>query len=455
MKKEFFRLFFVALTVLCPVSLWAAEDILIRAEDVRITYEDGAGFENAKGYHLYVRKKSRVESILLTESTKDPDGKVANYAYRTLEYNSVNGDEIRILDGKVLDSPGARYPLIDSTPEKDKEFGLAFHIYIPSEMNWGYAWSRNGTTKIGRGTFINIRTFTKKYADYDGDFADNPFMFDFAPVSDPPKPTEKKKIVLTDDYNAAAADSFKTIAEEAEGKMILSKGPSELCDDIISSFDIIKSRKTVDVVIALDATGSMKDDVAKLRADLLLKLEAELKKFGDVRLGLLLYRDYTDSYNLNGLPVKKFEFTDSLFTFEKNLNDFKIKGSEGGDIPVAEERDQENHPNRGRGAASRAARNKKILEELCHGRCAGQGHHPRHNHSPRQQVGQGTISHAREPAFHLQRRASNRVHHSRRVFSESVENFPDGILHAPEQTFVPVLSSDHAFFECVQHRKSG
>ena len=331
MRKAISKSFFLCALFFLPALAFAADDILIRLEDVRISYEDGAGFEDAKGYHLYVRKKPLVESILLTESTKDPDGKAANYAYRALEYNSVNGDEKRMLDGQFLDSPGARYPLIDSTPEEDPVFGEAFHIYIPSEMAYGYAWSRNGTVRIGRGTFINIRSFEKKYADYDGAFADNPFMFDFVKAEDPPE----EKIVLTDEYNAAAADSFKDIASENKGKLTLSKGPDGLTDDIIASFDSIADKRVVDVVIALDATGSMKDDVAKLREELIDELQVELKKFGDVRIGLLLYRDYGDSFSYKGLPVKKFDFTDSLATFERNLSSFTIKGNEGGDIPEA------------------------------------------------------------------------------------------------------------------------
>lgn len=338
MRQVLFRLFFLISLVFSPLTLWAADDILLRLEDVRVTYDGGDSYKNTKGYHLYVRKKSRIESILLTESTKDPDGKITNYAFRTLEHNSINGDEKRILDGKFLDSPGARYPLIDSTPEKDPVFGQAFHIYIPAEVNYGYSWSRNGSIRIGRGTFINIRTFTKKYADYDGDFADNPFMFDFEEIDPPPPPSPKKepeKLVLTDNYNATAADSFKDIAENSEGKIILSKGPATLCDDIIDSINSIKNKKVVDIVIALDTTGSMKDDLAKLKEDLVMKMETAFRKFGDVRIGLLLYRDYGDSYSYRSLPVKKFEFTDSLILFNKYLTDVSIKGSEGGDIPEA------------------------------------------------------------------------------------------------------------------------
>ena len=35
------------------------------------------------------------------------------------------------------------------------------------------------------------------------------------------------------------------------------------------------------------------------------------------------------------LPVKKFEFTENVQNFKKNLNGFYIHGTEGGDIPEA------------------------------------------------------------------------------------------------------------------------
>ena len=125
---------------------------------------------------------------MLTETTKDPEGKADNYAYRALEYNEVNGDEMRILDGKKLESEYSKFSLVDSSAEKDAQFGEAFHIYIPAEMQFGYPWSRNGTVKIGRGTFMNIRAFSKKYADYTGEFYDNPYMFDLG------KKIEKKEV---------------------------------------------------------------------------------------------------------------------------------------------------------------------------------------------------------------------------------------------------------------------
>ena len=369
MKKYVFLLF---LTVFSVAASFAAEDILIHPEDLRLVYDDGANFDSAKGYHLYIRKKTRIESVMLVETTKDPEGKEDNYAYRALEYNSINGDEIRYLNGKVLDSPGAKYPLMDSTPEPDPAFGEAFHIFIPSEIAYGYPWTRNGVLKIGRGTFINIRAFEKKYGDYTGDYADNPFMFDLgkavakkrplpppepepdfpeieepavrepevpAPVPEPLEPEsvdeEPEVILLTDDYNPDAAESFKNIAAFGGGEMVYSKGPETLPDDIMAALDRIDNKDEADVVFAIDTTGSMKDDIQKLRKVWIPQMFEKIKDFKSLRLGLLLYRDYGDTYKWMNLPVKKFEFTDRIEDLRKNLNGFHIYGTEGGDIPEA------------------------------------------------------------------------------------------------------------------------
>ncbi len=137
------------------------QQLRIKASDVRLVQDKKNG-----GYHLYVRKTANVNSILLTETTKDPLGKNDSYAYRAKEYNKINGDEIRYLDGKKLESEGAKYSLVDSTVEKTTVFGgkageavEAFHIYIPETIVYGYEWSRHGEITIGNGTFINIPSF--------------------------------------------------------------------------------------------------------------------------------------------------------------------------------------------------------------------------------------------------------------------------------------------------------
>lgn len=314
------------LAIFCAAGLCAV-DLTIGADDVRIICEAGTNFASATGYHLFIRKKADIESVLLTETTRDPDGESDSYAFRAGAYNAVNGDEIRYLDGKPLVSPSAQYSLIDSTPEPDAEFAQAFHIYIPAEIHYGYPWTRNGTVHIDRGTFVNIRAFSKKYADYDGgEYYDNPFMFDLVAGKQPP--------VLSDDYNPAAAITFADIARLTGGQMVWSRGPETLVDDVTDSLARVES-KTVDVVFAIDATGSMKDDIQKMRDEWIPLLEQSLGEYDDWRIGLLLYRDYGDSFDYRGLPVRWFGFTRDLDEFARNLNAFTIRGNEGGDTPEA------------------------------------------------------------------------------------------------------------------------
>ena len=334
------------------------QQLRIKDSDVRLVQDKKNG-----GYHLYVRKTANVNSILLTETTKDPLGKNDSYAYRAKEYNKINGDEIRYLDGKKLESEGAKYSLVDSTVEKTTVFGgkageavEAFHIYIPETIVYGYEWSRHGEITIGKGTFINIRSFEKPYADYTGDYMDSPFMFDLkvtkkvvkkpapkpqpkpapAPIPEPepieePEPVEEPETVLTDDYNPVASEKFKEMSDD----IIYSKGPETIIDDIRGLLADIEDKDNLDLVFAIDATGSMKNDIDKLKTDM-QPLLAEL--FGETpgtRVGLLFYRDYGDTFKYMDLPVKVFPFTSNFTSFSKNLNSIRIYGKEGGDIPEA------------------------------------------------------------------------------------------------------------------------
>lgn len=317
------------------------QQLRITAGNVRLVRDEKNG-----GYHLYVKKLPNVNSILLTETTKDPEGKSDSYAYRAQEYNSINGDEIRYLDGKKLESEGAKYSLVDSTPENTSFFGPAFHIYIPETIVYGYEWSRNGQVKIGKGTFINIRSFEKPYADYTGDYMDSPFMFDLkvtkrvvkkpAPKPDPepinePEPVDEPETVLTDDYNPVASEKFKEFSDD----IIYSKGPETIIEDIRGLLADIEDKDNLDLVFAIDATGSMKNDLDKLKIDMYPLLTELFGNTPGARVGLLFYRDYGDTFKYMDLPVKVFPFTSNFTSFSKNLNSIRIYGKEGGDIPEA------------------------------------------------------------------------------------------------------------------------
>ena len=332
------KCFFILSVIFASIAAYAQNGLLIKPGDIRLVPDSGSTFSEAKGYHLFVRKLPQVESIMLVETTKDPAGKNDSYAYRALEYNKINGDEIRFLNGKKLESEYSKFSLIDSTPEPDEQFGSAFHIYIPKQMEYGYPWSRNGKITIDKGTFINIRSFEKKYADYTGGYYDNAYMFDLGekiPVrkeqKSEPKPEKEEIPILTDDYNPVASAKFSEISDF----MTYSKGPDTIVEDIMDALNKLNPKDEADVVFAIDATGSMKDDIEQLRKEWVPNLIAAMKDFKDIRLGLLLYRDYGDNFKFRNLPVKFFDFTDDLAVFSKNLNSFKINGKEGGDIPEA------------------------------------------------------------------------------------------------------------------------
>jgi hypothetical protein len=147
------------------------------------------------------------------------------------------------------------------------------------------------------------------------------------------KISEEKPIILTDDYNSAAAEKFGELAKDGSGILYYSN-LEKLADDLVNSVAKISAKKA-DVVFAIDTTGSMKNDMEILRKEWIPKFAEQLKKFDDLRVGLLFYRDFNDSYNYKGLPVKYFAFTKDVARFEKDLNSAVIHGNEGGDIPEA------------------------------------------------------------------------------------------------------------------------
>ena len=127
--------------------------------------------------------------------------------------------------------------------------------------------------------------------------------------------------------------SFNEIASGGGGMTTYSRGADTLPDDLYNILEGIHPKDVVDIVFAIDATGSMKDDLQSLRQNWLPRLKEQLAEFGDIRLGLLFYRDYGDEWRYKQMPIKMFNFTSDFDKFVKNLNSIRILGSEGGDIP--------------------------------------------------------------------------------------------------------------------------
>ncbi|MBR6145272.1 MAG: cell envelope integrity protein TolA, partial [Treponema sp.] len=195
----------------------ANDPMTVLQSDIYVEYNDGKlPGTSSKGVNLYVRKKDGVKSVLLVETSTDPERKMDNYAYRAEQFNPVNGHERRLLNGNFLESRGARYSLVSSTVTKHPKLGECFLIYIPPVIVYGYPWERHGSVTLGKGTFVNIRTFEKKYADYTGRYKDNPFVFDFNSVPPNSSEMEAQKKKWLDAEEEAKRRQAEIEAQEAE-----------------------------------------------------------------------------------------------------------------------------------------------------------------------------------------------------------------------------------------------
>ena len=289
------------------------QELAISKDDVAI--EQGAD----GGYHLYVRKLPDIDSVLLTESTADPNRTEPVYALRNPNYDSTNGDESRMLEGVFLDTSNGLYSLIDSTPEAYDPFDKAFHIYIPYVAVYGYSWSRSGEVQILDGTWLNIRAFAEPYADYTGGFRDNPFVMRLVqkPLEGPPE----------ENYMSETLDGYREIAKEGGGSALLSTGE----DDIVEKLRVAVGDErsgSLDLVLALDTTESMKNDIPHLRESLVPYLRAITEEFDSLRFGMVLYKDYFEPY-----LTRIIDFQDDLSIAQRILDTTRVFG--GRDIPEA------------------------------------------------------------------------------------------------------------------------
>jgi hypothetical protein len=289
----------------------AERDLSILQEDLRIEQRVDGGF------HLFIKKKTGIGSVLLTETTRDPALAEPNYAYRVPDWNPTNGDEIRLIDGAPV--PRGLFSLVDSTPEPDAEFGEAFHIYIPYLLNYGYENTRHGEIYVVDGTYFNIRSFVLPYADYRRDFKDNPFVLRVTqkPLEGPPEGNYMKDTI----------NAFTDIAGMGGGALVWSRGEEDLVDKIIGIL-APEQGKSVDLVICLDTTGSMRDEIAVMQNALPALLEELLPAYAGFRAGLVLYKDYYEAYVTRVLP-----FTSSMDQFQTRLKTINAGG--GKDIPEA------------------------------------------------------------------------------------------------------------------------
>jgi hypothetical protein len=135
-----------------------------------------------------------------------------------------------------------------------------------------------------------------------------------------PKPSEG-------DYMPDTVESYEEISRESNGGVTFGKGQ----EDIINNLrDVLRGveAKSIDLVLCLDTTKSMQDDIPHLRNSLIPMLEEEIKGFDSFRLGFVLYRDYYELY-----LAKPYPFQRDFGKIQAVLNRIRVYG--GRDIPEA------------------------------------------------------------------------------------------------------------------------
>jgi Mg-chelatase subunit ChlD len=122
-------------------------------------------------------------------------------------------------------------------------------------------------------------------------------------------------------------EAFAEIAGSGGGDLVYSSGADDLVDRIREELE--KERgKGVDLVLCLDTTGSMRNDIDAVRKKLIPMLQEIISGFASFRIGMVLYKDYNEEYLAKVVP-----FTSDFNVFQRNLNAIAVRG--GRDIPEA------------------------------------------------------------------------------------------------------------------------
>lgn len=351
-------------------------DLVLYGQDVRIEEKKEAG-----GFFLFVRKKENMQSVMLTESAERPSRDSNTYAYTTTKFNDINGNEKRVLNGRFI-QPRSGFFIIDSTIEPDVIFGSAFVLFLPYTVAFGYANTRNGNIDIKEeGLYMSIRTFEQPYASYEGSYKDNAFYLekiektsieDIPPNSIVEKPpvsaptivpvsvavsnaiTPTKEIIpvavaapdivktpatassladifdldsVDDKYNPDTVVEFRKIAKRSNTQATFIENKNDIVDKIGAVLLTLPKNESSDIVILLDTTRSMWDDLAVLKSRLIPTI-SKIMQSRVYRIGLVLYRDEGEKY-----VTKRIEFNDQLESIQRSMNTLQASG--GGDWPEA------------------------------------------------------------------------------------------------------------------------
>jgi Mg-chelatase subunit ChlD len=119
-------------------------------------------------------------------------------------------------------------------------------------------------------------------------------------------------------------------SKTTEATALLQRGQKSAVEIRLPAQGTQASRAQLDLVFLIDATGSMGDEIDKLKTTLRSIADdvARLPSRPDICYGLVAYRDRTDEF-----VVRSHDFTNDLNAFQNVLNELRANG--GGDYPEA------------------------------------------------------------------------------------------------------------------------
>ena len=312
---------FVVVFLMLGIATISADPLALSPGDVRIEQNREGGLD------LHVRARAGIGSILITESTADPDGREHSYALRNPVWHPANGDELRKLDGVFLNAhEQSRFFLVSSSVGDHPDLGRAFRIFIPYIVEYGYPWTRSGEVYVGDRSWINIRTFTLPYADYEGTYLDNPFVIRVIQPSPRPETDDAPDTTVVP-HMPLAVSAFASIAAETDGTAQMIDGDPDVMDAVRAVVRTLPETG-LDLAFVIDTTGSMTGSLGYVQTELVPMLIADLARHEPLRVGLVFYRDYYDEYVVRHVP-----FQVDLAVVQRHVERARAAG--GGDVPEA------------------------------------------------------------------------------------------------------------------------
>jgi len=128
-------------------------------------------------------------------------------------------------------------------------------------------------------------------------------------------------------YMPETLRSFESIAKSGKGSVSYSLGEADIVPTLARILDGVEGDE-LDLVICLDTTDSMADDIDAVKTSLPAMVKEKTARFASFRLGLVLYKDYFEDY-----VVKRIEFTKDVAAFTAAVTRVRVAG--GRDIPEA------------------------------------------------------------------------------------------------------------------------